>query len=364
MTQKIIDNVMKRKREKRRVLAIPADGWACGYYRIYQPYNLINRINDTDIEFEVFDIELFKSLEVRKLLEYDAVVIQRPTHKLFPRVVEDLQKHGVKFVVETDDLLTNIAPTNPCFQYYKPGSEAIKNFISCVKNANAVHTSTDELTEEMKKYNKNVHTFNNGIDLRDKKYAQKLPRIKKNGEDVNVPIVMWAGSSTHLDSLQIVKTAVENVIKRNDAIFALCGNREFYELFDIPEDKKVFIQPVKMELYPQIPSYADIFLTPVTTSPFNNSKSELKVIEAGVFGVPSVSSPVAPYERFNRVSDGANLIAKKNKVASWEKEIERLVVDEKLRIELGEKTKKAVDDFYDIDKINQKRLEFWKEFLK
>src|SRR3972149_2451926 len=111
----------------KRVLVIASDVWACGYYRIKQPYTTIKRITK-DIDFEVLNIENINSIQTKLLLGYDAIVLQRPTHPLFPKMIRDFRKYGKKIIVEIDDLLTNISPTSSCFAAYKPGSKAISVF--------------------------------------------------------------------------------------------------------------------------------------------------------------------------------------------------------------------------------------------
>lgn len=340
--------------KNKRVLLVSADSFACGFFRIKQPYE---NLKCDDIEFEILNIKESNTLPLQLLFGYNAIVFQRPILSSIPSLIDALKKQGVKIVIETDDLLTNISPTSSCYNAYRSGGSNLKNFLYCIKNANYVHTSTPELAVEMRRYNKNVASFNNALKIDDEIYKEKLPRLSDK------PVVMWAGSSTHFDSLLVIKSAVEEAIKKTDAIFAFCSNKSFFDMFDLPDGKKIFVEPVSLEEYPKIPSYADIFLTPVIETPFNNSKSELKILESGIYGIPSISSPVAPYIRFNKVSDGANILVKKNKTKNWTKEIINLIENEELRKELGKRTKDTIEQIYDLDVINGKRLEWWRNFL-
>ena len=129
----------------------------------------------------------------------------------------------------------------------------------------------------------------------------------------NETVVMWSGSSTHRDSLEIICRDIKQVFdKRRDSIFALCSNKEFMDLFTINEQQKKYIPHVKMEEYYNVPSIADIGLAPVVHNKFNDAKSELKCLEYGIWGIPTVCSSAAPYVRFNEISGGANIVTRNN----------------------------------------------------
>src|SRR5574343_326799 len=105
----------------KRVLILPSDIYACGTERMTKPYNLIaikydNK--DTGIEFDVVDLNAISQIPKQVFIHYDAILLQRPNIEGYLPLIKDLKAHGKKIVIESDDLLTNLSPTNTCYDFY------------------------------------------------------------------------------------------------------------------------------------------------------------------------------------------------------------------------------------------------------
>lgn len=358
------------KNKKPKVIAIPSDLFACGLYRIKEPFALLQTKNEElEIDFEYYDpttdwsnVSTLTSLTAR-LSSYDAIILQRPTSKELLAVCLFLKRQGKKFYVEVDDNLLNVSPTSPAYSAWRKGTPQMIVFIEALKEADCIITSTPELIRAYSAYNKRFVTFSNGLVVNDPKYSPKNNRRKELPEDKVV--VMWTGSTTHYDSLLEINNSIKPVFDSHpNAVFALCSNKEFLDLFPLNPEQKIYIPNVGIEEYYNIPSMCDIALTPVKINLFNECKSELKCLEHGVWGVPTVSTNIAPYKRFNKKSDGANLLVENNRPKYWQRSIAKLIDDVNLRKELGEKTRKAVVEKYNTELINQQRYEFFLQELK
>lgn len=351
--------------KKYSVLVINSDFWACGRERIIKPYTKIIENYDGPIKFEIMRPGTDK-IEFNELLKHDAVLFQRPTAEVLPKVFAELQRLGKKVVVEIDDRLECVHRDNVAYRTFHPGSKLLKSFFDCLMIADAVHVSTPELADayKLKNKNRNIHVFYNAIDFDDPVYNQPKKRDTKGYPEDQVNI-MWAGSSSHWDSIKLIRGVIEPVILRNEkSHLIIMGNKEFYDAFNLPKDRKTYIQGIKnVNDFPPYISNADIALAPVVPSPFNNAKSELKILEAGIWSIPCVTSDVAPYKRFNALSGGANLMAKKNRPIYWQKHLETLINDKELRLELGKKSYEAIKEHYNLDVENQKRIEFWHDLF-
>lgn len=352
---------------KKKIMAIPGDVWACGHYRIMEPYGKLASQEHENLEFEVYDFnknnDVLADDLLRFLSKYDAILFQRVFDPTILSIMAALKAIGkTKVYMEIDDDLYNISQDSPAWNTWRKGGQALAVFSKALEIADAVHVSTPELVNAYYGRNKNFEIFYNAIDVTNPKYdltkkaRQQLPQDKT--------VVMWAGSSTHLDSIKEIRSAFKGVFEnRPNAIFAVCSNPEFLQMMEIPEEQKFFINPVTVDKFFPIPGAGDIGLSPVKLNKFNDSKSELKCLEHGIWKVPVISSPAAPYNRFNIVSDGANLIAKKNKWQQWAKHVSDLIDHPRLREELGEKTYRAVHEHYNLDKINEKRVKFYEQEL-
>lgn len=350
---------------KKKVMAIPGDLFACGNYRIIEPYKKLEVIDHEAISFEVYDYVNRNNTTLEGLFAvlstYDAVLFQRVFTKEILAMMMALKKIGVKVYMEIDDDLYNVSQTSPAWETWRKGGECLTIFTKALTIADCVHVSTPELVTTYFNKAKDFEIFFNGIDVSNDKYHEKNSRRAELPMDKTV--IMWSGSSTHYDSIQEISGVLSQIIPRyKDVLFALCGNKEFLDMIDIPNEQKIFIEPVKMEQYYNIPSMCDIGLTPVKLNKFNDGKSELKCLEHGIWGIPVVSSPAAPYIRFNQFS-GANLVAKKNRFINWEQHLTKLIENKAYRKELGEKSRRFIHDFYNLDKINEKRIKFYEKEL-
>jgi hypothetical protein len=101
--------------------------------------------------------------------------------------------------------------------------------------------------------------------------------------------------------------------------------------------------PVPIMRYPSYvaKSNCHIALAPLVQHPFNEAKSEIKVLEAWAMGLPIVCSKIAPYMR--AVSDGVDGLLVTDSKESWENALTKLIEDPALRTSMGAAGLKALD---------------------
>jgi len=109
-----------------------------------------------------------------------------------------------------------------------------------------------------------------------------------------------------------------------------------------------FLKPVPLKRYPKkLHDLAwDIGLAPLRDTEFNRAKSNIKYMEYGMLGIPTIASQVAPYI-------GIKGVVVKNRYLDWYKAIKRLIDDPELRTKLGEEAMSDVLCNYNIQ-INAK----------
>lgn len=319
-----------------KVLILPRDNGICFNYRI-KPYYSIT----SDIEF-VFSNEISNEQVEDKTI--NAVLLQRPDHPICPTYITQMKKASKTVVVETDDDLSIVEGTNSNFEYFRNG---IKHYVESLKLADHIHVSTPELATFKK-----CVVFPNAINLA--KYNQSpLPKIAQVG---------WFGGTSHTASLELIKPAIQELIN-NSVKVLLCGNVEW--LYSIFKPHPNLITQAWDKVNPHLPySQVEVNLAPLTNTTFSQKKSELRLLESGAWSIPSVSSSVSPYIRFNNVSGGANTLIKKEKARYWVEEVMKLLNNEELRKEKGRLSRKAVEEHYDLNFVNNRRLEWWKKILK
>ena len=80
----------------------------------------------------------------------------------------------------------------------------------------------------------------------------------------------------------------------------------------------------------------DLAVAPLEYHPFNEAKSNLRLLEYGVLGYPVLCTDILPYQ------SGLPVVRTANKHRDWVRAIRDLVADRDVLRELGEKMRQAV----------------------
>lgn len=314
---------------------------ACYHYRVEQPYTKIK----SDINFVLCQQLNESGFETTDGI--DAVVLQRPCDKNLLRFIKDFQAEGGICIVETDDDMNNIPYSNPVHPFVRSDNAIIYN--ECIREAKYVHVSTPELM-----VGKKSTVFYNAIDL--SKYTNPLPK-KENS-------VIWTGSNTHADSLEIIKPVIQELLYDEVNVILMGAKEGWIETIFKPHKNLIILPPIEFEQFYRIPSMAMINLAPLQDNKFNRAKSELRILESAAWRVPTVASAVNPYTRFARLSRGGTLIVKKERSKEWLKTIYSLLQNKELYESCAEKSYLCLQQNYSLEKINQQRAVWWSNMLK
>jgi glycosyltransferase involved in cell wall biosynthesis len=163
-----------------------------------------------------------------------------------------------------------------------------------VHNFRAVHaiqTTTETLSDVLKKRNPEVRVFENAV--------ARLPDIK-NFSNQNKMTFLFAGLNReeewppYLDTLNASARKFEGRI-----FFDIINDRHLFDA--LATNSKSFTPLCDYHTYRSILSRSDISFMPLSDSPFNNCKSDLKFIEAAACRVAALASPIV-YQR--TIDDG------------------------------------------------------------
>jgi glycosyltransferase involved in cell wall biosynthesis len=107
----------------------------------------------------------------------------------------------------------------------------------------------------------------------------------------------------------------------------------------------------------------DVSLIPLVDNKFNNGKSQLKIIEAGMMGKAAIVSGVMPYT-IDCNEHNSIMIEPKNNLLGWFEAMKRLTLDADLRGELAANLHNLVSKKYDIKTVNEKRKHIYQHLIK
>jgi SAM-dependent methyltransferase len=154
----------------------------------------------------------------------------------------------------------------------------IQNF----RAVHAVQTSTQALANVLRRYNPEVAVFENAID--------KLPDIK-NFTTADQITLLFAGLNREADWPAYIETLNEVTSRFASRLhYEIINDRALFEA--LRTEKKNFTPLCDYEVYREILSQSEISFMPLSDTPFNRCKSDLKYIEAAAHRVAVLASNV------------------------------------------------------------------------
>jgi glycosyltransferase involved in cell wall biosynthesis len=316
------------------VLGYLGDIRAQGFYRMVIPLRNMEKQNLCNV--------LFRQIVFQEDITFsDVVVFQRQVDiNVYNSVVKKIQCQGKVVIYEVDDFLHGILKSSPVYADMQPGTPTYTGMTHWLKHVDGVTVTREELRKRYLQYNDNIYVLPNFMDFA---IWNKYKKI----ENKDKIIIGWAGSQTHYDDLIYCLDAVAQIVEKYPNVY-------FKMVGYCPENFKRRLGSKLIEgtteeflTFPKVLQDFDIGLAPLMDCPFNECKSNIKVLEYSCLGIPTVASPVGPYK--DTIIHGHNgLIAKKNKFSAWTKCIESLIEDERYRKKMGQDAREFVKEYFDI----------------
>jgi hypothetical protein len=347
----------------------PADLYGCGYYRLIWPAMVLQQ-QGHDIEIispadrtaafaaEVGDDGNVTGKHIRFPRKYDVLIMQRITHKYLAQAIPFIRKEGTAVIIDVDDDLENISPTNPMYTALhpkkRPGSPAADHSwlwarYAC-EHATMVQTTTQALVDRYAR----------------KSVGRVIPNyVPQNALEVDhedSPIFGWGGGThSHGEDLPVLGNSVQRLVQEGHRFRIIGPDIGVRQAFRLPSRQSFEATgPIDLPYWIAALAMLGVGIAPLAASTFNRSKSWLKPMEYAAAGVPSVISPSPAYRELNRLY-GIGDVAEKPK--DWYRLIRRLVTDDAYRIDRGEQSRAAARELT-IEKHAWRWMEAWEEALR
>lgn len=349
------------------VEAHAADMGGCGHYRMIWPVDALYTAGvdvelilpgDARSNFEVTaDFELTIATGVRhngrlaKVPDADVIVLQRPLTRQLVHVIRELKREGKAVVVEVDDDFQTIDPHNIAWAATNPTLSPERNWHhlrDACQLADMVTVTSPALAARYGKHGR-VRVIPNYVPAH---YLHTLRPAEHDELRLG-----WSGSvDTHPRDLQVTRGAVARVLRRHGLKFHLIGSGRvplrdpaghtltddagnLVDTTDLRIPLNLGLGPdtmfahtggwLHLEQYPRGVAELDVGIVPLAGGMFNEAKSWLKGLEYAALGVPFVATPTGPYRALH--NRGIGELA--DRPRQWERELDRLVVDEDHRLE-------------------------------
>lgn len=175
--------------------------------------------------------------------------------------------------------------------------------------------------------------------------------IQKDGK---ARIVYGSGTLTHNVDFEEAAGSIARILsERDDVIFRIIGMLELPTCFDGLESKIERIEFCKYEEYLKYLSECQISIAPLESYIFNESKSNIKYIEASIVKVASVCSPLSAFS--DVISSNKNGILASNP-GEWYSAFELLLDDAELRSNIADEAYDTVIGRYTPHAVAEQQL--------
>ncbi|MEZ5471284.1 MAG: glycosyltransferase [Marinicella sp.] len=293
-----------------RIVAFAHDDWASGFYRVKTPLLALAAENHASVHF------LPQSRKQYTATPYELEKLQPDTillHHFFSdtqlsALLQYKKQTSARILLGIDDLLTDIPDYSPFYELTPEDSKTrIKLACSLV---DGVVVSTEQLAAELGEYHQNIQVIPNRLS---KTIWQNLTICKTPQDKLRIG---WAGAGQHQMDLAFLKPIVQATSSYCDWVFF--GD----EPAQLDNSLYHFETAVLLPEYPKklAKLNLDVAVAPLVDNRFNRAKSNLKLLEFGILGVPVIASDLTPYQN-------SPAILRPNDAQSWIQMIHQLHQD-------------------------------------
>lgn len=256
---------------------------ACARYRAYLPAQALNEAGwycRTSVEWQP-----------KMLDEFDIFVFQRINQKEGVILIDELNKVGKYTIYDIDDDLLHIPASSPVQQLMLEHLDMIGAQMLAISKCRAVTVTTDKLKESLMGITPNTYVLPNLV--RAQSWVDLEP-LRYQSDKYSV-VLGWAGSNTHKDALELLEEPLNIIIDRYPQVFVVMMGDALP--FKFPVSRHVVVPWGKYRLFQSVLLGWDIGLAPLGPTTFNQSKSNLRLLELGMAGKCAIASDWGEYTK-------------------------------------------------------------------
>jgi glycosyltransferase involved in cell wall biosynthesis len=306
-----------------------AYGWSDGHggvfhYRIKEPLRGLRLLGH--------ETQTGQALQLKMADQYEIILVRALHNRWESRGWHALAAQGNHLLVyDLDDDVWAWHPTSDSAVYWN--DERRLQAELNIQLANLVTTPSQGLARVLAHLNPNVRILPNTV-------PRWLTSMAPPQRDSGSFIIGWEGAHQHVHDLEkIYRPVFRFMNKHPDAELHLWGPERDTWLPSVLQ----WLPPGlagRVKCYgwqPDVPTYyrslaMDVCLAPLEDTPYNDTKSAIRVQEHSALGIPVIASPSPAYDGY--LVDGGNGYFASS-AAAWEALLEKLYRNPALRIQLG-----------------------------
>ncbi|CAN5643818.1 hypothetical protein BH23PAT2_BH23PAT2_03820 [soil metagenome] len=286
---------------------------------------LISPLTDDRVK-EQISIKIYpeNTTNISKMI--DVCIIQRTAYDdeaTASTLLNNLKKHDIKLVVDSDDAFNSIDASHPEFKLQKERVAALNKI---VKSAEEVWLSTSVLAKSYTKQARKIVVMPNTLDKRLWQHPASISFYRPKKKSLQL---IYMGTATHDADFEMILPALDQVASKHPDSFELTVIGVSKELPERRWIKRVR-QPQFGAIYPNFVHWFkqqgpfDIGLSPLVDSKFNRGKSDIKCLDYLAAGILPVVSDVKPYSSTNL---DKYIVRVKNTATAWENQLSEYIED-------------------------------------
>lgn len=276
---------------------------------------------------------------------------------------------GVRTFWEVDDLIfdiehyrnnSNVNDLSPVVR--KAILEGVPLFREALLACDACIASTTAMADAMRATGApEVWVVENALDVETLRAAEEIAAAPPRGDGL-LRIVYGSGSKAHDSDFRIAAPALLRILKkRYDVRLTIIGHLNLPEAFNEVDAQVERLPPSDYPTYMRRLARCQINIAPLERTVFNDAKSNIKYLEAAILGIPSVCSSSMEYQQ--TVQHGTTgLLASTEQ--DWEEQLLALIGSPGLRRQIGENSRRHVEDDYTPEAVAKHRLLPWLKSLE
>lgn len=307
-----------------------------GEYRVDQPLRALSRDGKalTACLRQQKDIQRLVTVVELQRLGVDSYVMQNAMTDPQLELLQAYRKHlpDIFMVMSLDDLITQLPEKSALYKHFmsnfRDGRRRLRQMLGLVDR---LVVTTEPLREMAADMIADIRVVPNRLSRECWGSVQSQRNVGRK------PRVGWVGAQQHQGDLALLEEVIKATAHEVDWVFMGMWPQGLDEY--IAEKH----EPVSFDQYPakMASLNLDIAVAPLETLPFNEAKSNLRLLEYGVMGWPVICSDVYPYRTgeppVTRVTDNP---------AAWITQIRRLAANPAARAAEGERLRAWVDHDY------------------
>lgn len=260
-----------------------------------------------------------------------------------PDILKRLRKLGFKIICDIDDYWF-LDKSHYLYEHLSK-SNVPNRIIESLKFADAVTTTTAALADRIKEHNKNIYVIPNALPFDSGQFQ------KSRDKESDTPFI-YVGGASHQQDLAIIKDCSDKL--------TIAGYSFDPEWWKIKQANKgaMFKDELPLASYMEAYEGHRFALAPLVDNPFNNCKSNLKVLEAGCKGLPIITSKCLPY--YNPIDNSAVIYA--NNRYEWQYHMRKLMAYPMYAEDRGAALAEHVREHYSLYKANTIRRQLIESF--